>query len=99
MAGSAPKRLRNIALAGRFPTAPDRAMRDHAPVPGLLRHYGLLVLPLVACVLLVVAEFSRLYEINVITVTVSSVKGGGHHGYALLVVALASAAMAFGAVV
>ena len=69
------------------------------PVPGLLRRYGLLVLPFAACILLVIAEFSALYEINVITVTVKTVKGGSHHGYALLVVALAAAAMAWGAVI
>ena len=68
-------------------------------MPGLLRRYGLLVLPFTACLLLVVAEFSNLYEINVITVTVATVKGGSHHGYALLVVGLAAALMAFGAVV
>jgi hypothetical protein len=68
-------------------------------VPGLLRRYGLLVLPFAGCILLVVAEFATLYEINVITVTVKTVKGGSHHGYALLVVAIAAAAMAWGAVV
>jgi hypothetical protein len=67
-------------------------------VPGLLSRYGLLVLPLVACVLLVIAEFSTLYEITIITVTADTVGGGGHHGFALLVIALAAAAMTVGAV-
>jgi hypothetical protein len=67
-------------------------------VPGLLSRYGLLVLPLVACVLLVIAEFSTLYDITIITVTADTVRGGGHHGFALLVIALAAAAMTFGAV-
>jgi hypothetical protein len=64
-----------------------------------VRRYGLLVLPFAASLLLLLAEFSALYEINVITVTVKTVKGGSHHGYALLVVAIAAALMAFGAVV
>jgi uncharacterized membrane protein YtjA (UPF0391 family) len=74
-------------------------MREDAHVPGPARRYGLLILPFVACVLLVIGEFSNLYEIHVITVTVKTVTGGSHHGYALLVVALAAAAMAFGAVI
>ena len=68
-------------------------------VPAPLRRYGLLVLPLVACLLLAIAEFTRLYEVRAITVVLDSSTGGAHHGYALLVIALVAAAMSFGAVV
>jgi hypothetical protein len=64
-----------------------------------VRRYPLLVGPLIAAVLLVAAEFAHLYEVRVITVTVKSVTGGSHHGYALLVIGLAAAVMAVGAVV
>jgi hypothetical protein len=66
-------------------------------MPTAIRRHGLLALALLACVLLVVAEFTDLYSIHVITVTVKSATVGSHHGYALLVIALAGAAMAFGA--
>ena len=61
--------------------------------------YSLLGLALVGCALLLVAEFSTLYEIKVITVVKDSQTGGEHHGYALAIVAVAAAAMAFGALV
>jgi hypothetical protein len=67
-------------------------------VTGALSRFGLLGLALVACVLLVVAEFMDLYAIQVITVTKETGSVGGHHGYALLVLAVAAAAMAVGAV-
>jgi len=103
---SAPKRLRNIAPSGGRSAAlrpygapaPTHA-RSSPPVPSVLRRYGLLVPALAGSVLLVVAEFSALYEIRIITVTAETVRGGSHHGYALLVIALASLLMAFGAVV
>lgn len=65
-------------------------------VPPLAR---LLALVLVAagCVLLVAGEFSTLYEIRVITVVKDSTTGGGNHGFALLIIALAAAFMAYGA--
>lgn len=66
-------------------------------MPDVLRRHGLLALALLGCVLLIVAEFCDLYSIRVITVTVAHGSVGGHHGYALLVVALAAAVMAFGA--
>ena len=50
------------------------------------------------CVLLVVAEFSTLYEIRVITVVKESTDGRDHHGFALLVIALAAAFMAYGGI-
>jgi hypothetical protein len=50
-------------------------------------------------VLLVVAEFSTLYAIQVITVQKESTTGGGNHGYALLVIAVAAAFMAYGGLV
>ncbi len=63
--------------------------------------YGLLVLAALAAALLVVAEFSTLYEVVAITAVVpgGTSTAGAHHGYALAVVAVASLPMAYGAVV
>ena len=58
-----------------------------------------LVLALAGCILLAVAEFSNLYEIKVITVTVNTGTVGDHHGYALLIVAIAAAAMTWFSVI
>jgi len=66
------------------------------PVPLLARLIAL-VLVAAGCVLLVAAEFSTLYEIRVITVVQESTTSGDHHGFALLVIALAAAFMAYGA--
>lgn len=66
-------------------------------MPPAIRRHGPLSLALLGCLLLAVAEFTDLYSIHVITVTVKSATVGSHHGYALLVIALAAAAMAFGA--
>jgi hypothetical protein len=66
-------------------------------MPPVLRRHGPLGLALFACLLLAVAEFTDLYSIHVITVTVKSGTVGAHHGYALLIIAVAAAAMAFGA--
>ena len=68
-------------------------------MPPAIRRHGLLALALLACVLLAVAEFTDLYSIHVITVTVKSATVGSHHGYALLIIALGAAAMAVGATV
>jgi hypothetical protein len=57
----------------------------------------LLGLALVACVLLGVAEFLELNHIDIITVRKDGVGVGGHHGYALLVIAVAGVLMALGA--
>ena len=73
------------------------AIRHDGPMPPVLRRNGPLALALVACLLLAVAEFTPLYSIHVITVTVKSATVGSHHGYAMLIVALAAAAMAVGA--
>src|SRR3954466_11231020 len=64
---------------------------------GRLRRHGPLALALVACLLLAVAEFTHLYSIRIITVTKATGTVGAHHGYALLVIAVAGAAMAVGA--
>src|SRR3954454_20710423 len=66
-------------------------------MPSDFRRHGPLALALLACLLLAVAEFTHLYSIHVITVTVKSGTVGAHHGYALLIVAVAAAAMAFAA--
>jgi hypothetical protein len=61
---------------------------------------ALLVLPLAGAGLLVAAEFSTLYEVVVVTTVPEggSYSAGGHHGYALGVIALGIVVMAFGAV-
>jgi hypothetical protein len=64
------------------------------------RHW--LLLPLLgAAALLAVSEFLTLYEIRAITAVPDggTDTGGSHHGYALLVVGIALAAMAWGAVI
>src|SRR3954454_13786656 len=67
-------------------------------MPPAIRRHGPLSLALLGCLLLAVAEFTDLYSIHVIAVTVKSATVGSHHGYALLIIALAAGAMAFGAV-
>jgi hypothetical protein len=61
---------------------------------------ALLVLPLVGAGLLVAAEFSTLYEVVVVTAVPEggSFSAGGHHGYALAVMAVGIVVMALGAV-
>ena len=68
----------------------------HAVVLRLL-HLGPLVLAIVACALLTIAEFSTLYEIKVITVVQETQTGGDRHGYSLVLIGLAAVAMAWGA--
>ena len=79
------------------------ALRTGAP-QGLLAwfsRYGLLVLGGLGALLLLVAEFSTLYEVRAITAVVpgGTTRSGSNHGYALLIVALVAAPMAWGAVV
>jgi hypothetical protein len=61
---------------------------------------ALLALPLTGAGLLLVAEFSTLYEITVVTAVPEggSFAAGPHHGYALGVMAVAIVAMTIGAV-
>jgi hypothetical protein len=61
---------------------------------------ALLSLPVTGAALLVAAEFSTLYDVRVVTAVPEggSFSTGGHHGYALLVIAVAIVVMAFGAV-
>jgi hypothetical protein len=63
--------------------------------------YGLLVPLLGGALLLALAEFLTLWEIRVITAVPEdgSSTGGSHHGYALLLVALALVPMSIGAVI
>lgn len=58
-----------------------------------------LLLAAAGCALLVVAEFSTLYAIQVITVQKETTTGGDHHGYALLIIAAAAAFMVYGGIV
>jgi cytochrome bd-type quinol oxidase subunit 1 len=69
-------------------------MRAMRPV---VRRDGPLALALVACLLLIVAEFTTLYQVRIITVVKDVSTVGAHHGYALLVLAVAAAAMAYAA--
>ena len=52
---------------------------------------ALMVLPLAGAALLLAAEFSTLYEVRVVTAVPEggSFGAGGHHGYALGVIAVA----------
>ncbi len=66
-------------------------------MPAPTRRHALLGLALAGCALLVAAEFADLYAIRVHAVTVAHQSVGAHHGYALLVLALAAAVFAAGA--
>jgi hypothetical protein len=61
---------------------------------------ALLALPLAGAALLIAAEFSTLYDVRVVTAVPEggSFSAGGHHGYALGVMAVGIAVMALGAV-
>ena len=61
---------------------------------------ALLVLPIAGAALLIAAEFSTLYEVQVVTTVPEggSYSAGGHHGYALGVMAVGIVVMALGAV-
>ena len=61
---------------------------------------GLLVLPLAGAGLLIAAEFSTLYDVRVVTAVPEggSFSAGGHHGYALGVMALGIVVMTLAAV-
>ena len=70
------------------------------PLLTWLASRGPLVLAVLGALLLAVAEFLTLYEVVAVTAVPEggSYSAGGHHAYALLVVALASLPMAWGAV-
>ena len=61
---------------------------------------ALLVLPIAGAGLLIAAEFSTLYDVRVVTAVPEggSYSAGGHHGYALGVMAVGIVVMALGAV-
>jgi uncharacterized membrane protein YtjA (UPF0391 family) len=79
---------RSIAIK-RPPEAVTAAVVRAAPI----------VLLVAALVALVAGEFSTLREIKAVTVVPKggTTSGGSHHGYALLVIAVAAAVMGFGA--
>jgi len=64
------------------------------------RQLALLAAPLIGAGLLVAAEFSTLYDVRVVTAVPEggSYSAGGHHGYALAVIAVGIVVMSFGAV-
>ncbi len=64
------------------------------------RQLALLALPVTGAGLLVAAEFSTLYDVRVVTAVPEggSFSAGGHHGYALAVIAVAIVVMSVGAV-
>lgn len=93
-----------LQLATAAPTAPGPgrvigADPEKMPpsMPPLARITAL-ALAVAGCVLLVVAEFSTLYEIRVITVVQETTDGRENHAYALLVIALAAGFMTFGGI-
>ena len=61
---------------------------------------ALLALPVAGAALLIAAEFSTLYDVRVVTAVPEggSFSAGGHHGYALVVMAVGIVVMALGAV-
>lgn len=77
--------------------APNQAF---SVLPTSLRRYGLLAVAGLGAVLLAIAEFSTLYEVVVVTAVPRGghFGTGGHHGYALLLIALLALVMAWGAV-
>lgn len=78
----------------RYPTALQ-------PLLTWFARHGLLVLAGLGALLLLVAEFSTLYEVRAVTAVPDggSFGTGEHHFYALLVLAVASVPMAYGAVI
>ena len=82
-----------MAASGSETAVPGR-------VPALLTRYWLLVVLVTAALLLIVAEFLPLYQIQTITTVPEGgrMSAGSHHGYALLIVGLAMLPMAAGAV-
>lgn len=67
-------------------------------MPPVVRRHGPLALTHLACLVLAVSEFTTLYQVKIITVTRDVSTVGAHHGYALLILAVAAAVMAVGAV-
>lgn len=59
---------------------------------------GPLALALAGCALLVIAEFTTLTAVEIITVERGAITGGSNHAYALLIIAIPAALMAWGAV-
>jgi hypothetical protein len=59
---------------------------------------AILAAALIGAVTLVVAEFLTLWEVVVITVVKDSATGGEHHLFALALIGVAAAVMAFGAI-
>ena len=67
-------------------------------MPASLPRTALLACLLGGALLLIVAEFLDLYEVRAITAVLETETGGGHHGYALLIVGIALVPMTLGAV-
>jgi len=57
----------------------------------------LLITALAGSAMLIVSEFLTLRELRIITVVKESLTGGSHHAYALAVIGVVAAVMAFGA--
>jgi hypothetical protein len=60
-----------------------------------LTHSAILAGTLLAAVLLLVAEFTRLFDVSAGGATIKTVATGSHHGYALVPVALLAALLGF----
>jgi hypothetical protein len=93
-----------VAAHSGLPACCNRPHRQRASlgfggVPSPAR-IALLVLPLAGAILLLVAEFSTLYDVRVVTAIPEggTFSAGGHHGYALGVIGVAIAVMTLGAV-
>jgi hypothetical protein len=66
--------------------------------PARLAGAGLLVAAAGGCLLLVVSDFTPLFESRTVTATIGTVTGGANHLYAMVVIGLVAAPMAWGAI-
>ena len=85
--------------AAARPLRPSRQSENMPRSMPPLARLAALLIAAAGCVLLVLAEFSTLYEIRVITVVREATDGREHHAYALLVIAVGAALMAYGGIV
>lgn len=59
---------------------------------------GLAIAAAAGCLLLVISDFTTLFEARTVTATIGSVTGGSNHLYAMALIGLAAAPMAWGAI-
>jgi len=99
---SSPRRANQASAAG-VETAPARPpVQSRRARPELARglRVGILAGTLLGSLLLIVAEFTTLFEVHVATTVhpIKTVTAGSHHSYALIPIALFALALAVGVV-